>query len=163
MASKAELENKKTIARTLFMQGNQQKEISEKIGVSEATVSKWAKQECWAEQRAAKNIDRQTLVNKCLASLDKIIEAFNKNMEQQEEVDVAQFTKLSDVIVKTSAAIERLDRKNGIVDIINVFTAFLNWLKIRMTIDSEVTPELLKLIAKYQDLFITEKLSSNQE
>ena len=36
--------------------------------------------------------------------------------------------------------------------------AFSRWIEYRSTIDSEVTPELIKTINKYQDLYITEQM-----
>lgn len=44
------------------------------------------------------------------------------------------------------------------VDVIEVFMAFSKWIEYRSTIDPEVTPELVKAINKYQDLYITEQM-----
>ena len=41
MSTKKELEDKKDYARLLYMQGEQQKTIAEKAGVSPQTVTKW--------------------------------------------------------------------------------------------------------------------------
>ena len=51
--TKAELERKKNLARTLYMAGKEQAEIAEQIEVSRVTISKWANTEGWKEQRAA--------------------------------------------------------------------------------------------------------------
>ena len=53
MSTKKELEDKKDYARLLYMQGEQQKTIAEKAGVSPQTVTKWVNTGNWSEQRAA--------------------------------------------------------------------------------------------------------------
>ena len=75
MSTKKELEDKKDYARLLYMQGEQQKTIAEKAGVSPQTVTKWVNTGNWSEQRAAQNITRPELVNKLLRTVDKMIEA----------------------------------------------------------------------------------------
>ena len=48
--------------------------------------------------------------------------------------------------------------KANVVDVIEVFMAFSKWIEYRSTIDPEVTPELVRAINKYQDLYITEQM-----
>ena len=86
MSTKKELEDKKDYARLLYMQGEQQKTIAEKAGVSPQTVTKWVNTGNWSEQRAAQNITRPELVNKLLRTVDKMIEAVNTS----EDTDTAQ-------------------------------------------------------------------------
>jgi len=45
MATKRELETKKELARMYYMQGETQKSIALKTGVSEQTVGKWVEKE----------------------------------------------------------------------------------------------------------------------
>ena len=65
---------------------------------------------------------------------------------------------LGDKLAKLSAVIEKLDKKANVVDAIEVFMAFSKWIEYRSTIDPDVTPELVKAINKYQDLYITEQM-----
>ena len=44
------------------------------------------------------------------------------------------------------------------VDAIEVFMAFSKWIEYRSTIDPELTPELIKTINRYQDIYITEQM-----
>lgn len=71
--TKAELEKKKKLARTLYMAGKDQNEIADQIDISRQTLSKWANQEGWKEQRAATSVTRPELVNKLLHSIDTLI------------------------------------------------------------------------------------------
>ena len=150
--TKAELEKKKVLARTLYMAGKEQAEIAEQIDVSRQTLSKWANQDGWKEQRAATGVTRPELVNKLLVSIDKLITQVNASD------DAAEMAGLSDKLAKMAAVIEKLDKKANVVDAIEVFMAFSRWMQFRAQTDSKITPELLKTFNFYQDLFISEKM-----
>lgn len=154
MATKKELEDKREYARLLFMQGKTQKVIAEKVGVSAVTINKWVAENGWQERRAASNITRPELVNKLLHTIDRLIEQVN------ESEDPEAMAGLGDKLAKLSTTIERLDKKASIVDVIEVFMAFSKWMQFRMSFDDEITPELLKTINKYHDLYINELLQN---
>ena len=150
--TKAETEKKKSLARTLYMAGLGQNEIADKVDVSRVTVSKWSNTEGWKEARAAKNVTRPELVNKLLLTIDTLITQVNDSK------DPALVAGLGDKLAKLSAVIEKLDKKANVVDVIEVFMAFSKWIEFRSTVDPEVTPELIKAINKYQDLYITQQM-----
>lgn len=150
--TKAEIEKKKSLARSLFLSGMEQTEIAEKVDVSRVTISKWCTADGWKEARAAKNVTRPELVNKLLLTIDTLITQVN------ESNDPALVAGLGDKLAKLSAVIEKLDKKANVVDVIEVFMAFSKWIEYRSTIDPEVTPELVMAINKYQDLYITEQM-----
>ena len=133
------------LARMYFMQGMKQKEIADKVGVSRNTICAWIRDGKWDTVRAAKTVTRSELVKKMLQDLD-------------EKLTSGKWT--ADDIVKVAAAIEKLDKQTNIVTITEVFTAFNQWLVSRMQVDSELTPEVVKIINTYQDKFISEKLSN---
>ena len=150
--TKAETEKKKSLARTLYMAGLGQNEIADKVDVSRVTVSKWCNTEGWKEARAAKNVTRPELVNKLLLTIDTLITQVNDSK------DPALVAGLGDKLATLSAVIEKLDKKANVVDAIEVFMAFSKWIEFRSTVDPEVTPELIKAINKYQDLYITQQM-----
>lgn len=150
--TKAEIEKKKSLARSLFLSGMEQTEIAEKVDVSRVTISKWCTSEGWKEARAAKNVTRPELVNKLLLTIDTLITQVNSSD------DPTLIAGLGDKLAKLSAVIEKLDKKANVVDAIEVFMAFSKWIENRSTIDPDVTPELVKAINKYQDLYITEQM-----
>lgn len=152
--NKAELENKKALGRTLFLSGMELTEIAERISVSRQTVSKWANGEGWKEARAAKNITRPELVNKLLLTIDKLITSVN------ESDDPTLIARLGDRLAKLSSVIEKLDKKANVVDAIEVFMAFNRWIQDQACYDPEITPELIKAINKYQNLFLKDKMTS---
>lgn len=148
MITKKELEEKKDYARLLYMQGEQQKVIAEKVGVSAQTITKWVNVGGWVEQRAAQNITRPELVNKLLRTVDKMIETVNDS----DDPDAANG--LGDKLAKFAATIEKLDKHTSIVDVIEVFMAFSKWLQFQAEFDEDITPELLKTINKYHNQYI---------
>jgi hypothetical protein len=150
--TKAEIEKKKSLARSLFLSGMEQTEIAEKVDVSRVTISKWCTSEGWKEARAAKNVTRPELVNKLLLTIDTLITQVNSSD------DPTLIAGLGDKLAKLSAVIEKLDKKANVVDAIEVFMAFSKWIEYLSTIDPDVTPELVKAINKYQDLYITEQM-----
>ena len=153
--TKADLEKKKSLARSLYLAGMEQTEISDKVGVSRVTVSKWCTAEGWKEARAAKQVSRPELVNKLLLTIDTLIE----QVHQSE--DPTMIAGLGDKLAKLSSVIEKLDKKANVVDAIEVFMAFSRWLEYRSQTDPEITPELLKAINKYQDKYLIESMSAN--
>lgn len=153
MASKA-TDEKKEFARVLYMSGEQQKVIAEKVGVSKQTVNRWVAEASWDKLRAAKNVTRPELVNKVLRTIDKLLE---KVLESEDDDDV--FDGLGDKLAKFASVIEKFDKKANVVDAIEVFIAFGKWLQHRAASDEELTPELIKAINKYQDLYVSEILS----
>ena len=153
MSTKKELEKKKEFARILYLQGDAQKSIAEKVGVSSVTMSKWVELGNWAATKAAANITRPELVNKLLTAVNNLIEQANT------EKNPVVLAGLGDKLSKFASVIEKLDKKANIVDAIEVFMAFGKWIQYRQSFDSEVTPELVKAINKYQDLYISEHLT----
>lgn len=153
--TKADLEKKKSLARTLFLAGMEQTEIADKVGVSRVTISKWCVADGWKEARAAKNITRPELENKLLLTIDRLIEQVNASE------DPTMIAGLGDKLSKLSSVIEKLDKKANVVDAIEVFMAFSRWLEYRSQTDREITPELIKAINKYQDKYLIESMGAN--
>ena len=151
---KAEVENKKSLARSLYMAGMEQQEIAEKVGVSRVTVSKWCTAEGWKEARAAKSISRPELVNKLLVAIDNLIAQVNASGDPE------AIGTLADKLAKLSATIEKLDKKANVIDAIEVFMAFNRWIQDQASYDPEITPELIKAINKYQNKFLMEKMAT---
>ena len=150
--SREQSEKKKSLARSLYLGGMEQNEIAEKVDVSRVTISKWCASGGWKEARAAKSVTRPELVNKLLLTIDTLITQVNGSG------DPALIAGLGDKLANLSAVIEKLDKKANVVDTIEVFMAFSKWLEDRSQTDPAVTPELMKVINKYQDMYITEQL-----
>ena len=152
--SREQIEQKKTIGRSLYLSGMEQTEIADQLGVSRVTVSKWCTFEGWKEARAAKNISRPELVNKLLLTIDSLIESVNKSE------DPTLIGSLADKLSKLSSTIEKLDKKANVIDAIEVFMAFNRWIQDQASYDPEITPELIKAINKYQNKFLMARMQN---
>ena len=147
------MDNKRETARVLYMAGETQDSITERTGVSRQTVCKWVKQYEWEKQRAARTITRTELTNKLLLTIDRLIEQVNQSDDPQ------LMAALGDKLSKMSAVVEKLDKKANIVSVIEVFMAFSKWLEFRSKTDPDITPDFLKILNRYQDMFIMESMS----
>lgn len=90
-----------------------------------------------------------------MLTIDKLIEQVN------ESDDPEMIAGLGDKLSKLSSVIEKLDKKANVVDAIEVFMAFSKWLEFRAQNDSDLTPDLIKAINKYQDKYIIESMGQN--
>lgn len=150
--TKAELEKKKDLARTLYLSGLEQIDIANKIGVSRVTISKWCKEGGWKETRAAKTITRPELIRKLLIRVNDLLDKVGTDPKLSDS--------LGDQLSKLTAAIDKLDKSQAnVVAAIEVFMAFSKWLEFRAKTDPDVSPELIKAINKYQDKFLIESMS----
>ena len=136
------------------MSGEQQNIIAEKVGVSKQTINRGVTEEAWDKRRAAQSVTRPEIVNNLLRAISNEVEKLN------EERDAEKVAGACDKLSKLAAAIEKLDKKASVVDAIEVFIAFGKWLQHRATNDEELTPELIKAINRYQDLYVSELLST---
>lgn len=147
--TKKEMEDRRSLARILYMSGISQAEIADRTGVSKVTLSKWVNTLGWDKIRAGQNITRQELINKLLqsinATLDKIIE----------KGEPEALASAGDRLSKLAAVVEKLDRRANVVDVIEVFMAFNDWLLRRMETDRELNPEIIRTINAYQDKYVS--------
>lgn len=154
MTTRKENEQKKELARLYFMQGEGQKTIAAKVGVSETTLSRWVTAGAWTEKRAGINITRPEIVNKNLVLIAKLLDKLNS-----EDVSLADVGKIVDQISKLAAAIEHIDKKASAVDAIEVFTAMNKWLESRLVWDKNITPQFMDTFSKYQELYVNELMN----
>jgi transposase len=152
---KEDIRVKKELARMLYLNGDTQKLIHEKTGVSAVTINTWVKKEGWAAIRAAKNISRAEIVNKNLQLINKLLEELNS---KDSDDMLAKSGSIVDKICKLASTIEKIDKKNNVVTEMEAFTAFDNWLISCMNVDPELTPDFIKKVNSYQNMFIEKRL-----
>lgn len=149
MGTRQNMLQKKELAKILYLNGNLQKEICDRVDITPKTLQNWIEDNNWKEMRAAKNITKPELVNKILSKIAELIETTS-----EDNIDG-----LGDKLAKMANAIEKLDKKSNVVDDIEVFMQFNAWIQTRMATDPELTNEVAKAINKFQDLYISEKIS----
>lgn len=145
--TKKELEKNKELARLYYLNGDTQKLIAERIGISRVTIGKWISEGGWDAIRTAKTITRKELVSKMMSAASEKLD--NNEMS---------FDEMS----KLAATIKELDKKTNVITLLEVFTAYDEWLVARMQMDKELSAELVKTMNRYQDIFISEQLSKGK-
>ena len=127
-------------AQLLYMNGSTQKEVAQKVGTTESTVSGWVRSGGWEAKRAARNISPEQIANKLLVKLNGMLEA-------GEDFNPAVFAKIT-------RQLKSFKREAGIDDLIYVFIGFGSWLERVSLTDDSITPELIGKITSLQDKFI---------
>ena len=144
--------DKRQLAYMLYQQGEMNKVIAERIGVSVQTLSAWIEKDNWKEKRAAKTITRQELVNKALNQIGGLLDDMGGK-------DAEKMNGIADKLSKMVSSLMKLDKKNSVVDEMDTFMSFNQWLKRRLNIDKELSLDLYKSINHYQDAYVNERLS----
>ena len=151
MGTKKDNENKRELAKMLYVGGSEVAEIAERVGVSRQSVSAWINKNGWKELRAARSITRPELVNKLLVTINNLIEDVNTGD------DPTSVSGLADKLVKLSSVIERLDKKANIVQTVDVFMAFSDWVEHQAKSDPEVTVAFMKVLNRLHNEFLLER------
>lgn len=151
MGTKKDNENKRELAKMLYVGGSEVAEIAERVGVSRQSVSAWINKNGWKELRAARSITRPELVNKLLVTINNLIEDVNTGD------DPTSVSGLADKLVKLSSVIERLDKKANIVQTVDVFMAFSDWVEYQAKSDPEVTIAFMKVLNRLHNEFLLER------
>ncbi len=154
MAKKEEMNQKRELARMYFMQGETQKSIAVKVGVSEVSISRWVTEGQWETKRAGERITRSELVNMNLQAIADIL-----NGVRNSDNPATASRGVADEISKLAATIEKLDKKGNVVNEIDSFISFNKWLQKRIAFDTDLSADLLKAINRYQDIYIAERVS----
>ncbi|MFA5450602.1 MAG: DDE transposase family protein [Dehalococcoidales bacterium] len=144
--TKAERTRKKELAQFFFTNSNlSQKEIAEKVGISEVSMSRWSREGKWDTLKASVTITRQEQLNRVYQQISAIN---NKIIEEQKGIPTGAD---ADVLAKLAAVVERLEKETSITDVVSVSMKFLDWLR---KIDTEKAKELSYLF----DAFIKDLL-----
>lgn len=141
-------QQKKEWAKLLFIRENiTQKEIAERVGVSQQTITRWVNSEKWEELKVSVTITREEQ----LRNLYRQLAELNKAIAER---DGNRFPNASeaDTITKLASSIDKLETETGLSEIQSTFTAFLNWLR---KFDLE---EAQRLVVVFDD-FIKTKLN----
>lgn len=141
-------QQKKDFAKTLYLteKGITQKEIATRVGVTEATVSKWVREDGWERLRSSIVGGREDLLGWLHAQLNAIREA----VESRQECNYVS-SKEADTITKLTNSIKKLETETNITHKVEVGRQFLVWLR---ETDAEKAMEFLPLF----DAFIKEDM-----
>lgn len=119
-------QQKKDFAKTLYLseKGITQKEIAVRVGVTEATVSKWAKEGEWGRLKTSIVGGREDMLGWLHAQLNALRDA----VEAREDNNYVT-SKEADTITKLTNAIKKLETETNITHMVEVAQKFLVWLR----------------------------------
>lgn len=153
--TKKELVLLRDYAFRLYMSGEPQKSIAIKTDVTEASVSKWAKDDCWEQKRKDQNSTSIALVNSLMNAARKISERIVSVLDTGDGIDgIGEVTKLADNISKVLASVKRLSNGTTKDEVIDVIIDLERWLMQRAETDETLTPELITLINGYHRKYV---------
>jgi transcriptional regulator with XRE-family HTH domain len=139
---------KKEYAKVLFTREDMtQKEIAQKVGVSEKTMSKWANEDNWEVLRASLFISKEDQIVRTYRMIDKLMS------DIEEKRNGIPDTKEADVLAKLAATIRSLETEIDIAQIVDVFKEFIGFIKVQ---DFKKAQEIIVLL----DGFIKYKLKA---
>ncbi len=147
MATKKELENKKAIAHDYFKMGFSQVEISAKVGISPQTLSKWAKEGLWRDERKSITQTRQEILKNYHDQLSEL----NRTIQAREEGKRIPSKPEADIMTQLLNAIQKLENDTSLSETISVFTAFLDFVRSQ-------APEKALEISDFCDAYIKSKM-----
>lgn len=138
---KQERARKKELAKFFFCNSQlSQKEIAAKVGISEITMSKWAKSESWDTFKASITITKQEQLSRVY---NQIAAINNKIVEVQRGIPTGAD---ADILSKLAAVVERLEKETSITDVVSVSMKFLEWVR---KIDTAKAKELSGLFDSF--------------
>lgn len=138
-------EQKRDLARLIFMSEptSTQKEVAARVGVSEQTLSKWAKEEKWDKLRRSKLATRQQELNNAYLQLEEL----NRLIMSRPEGARFPDSKEADTLLKLSAQIRNLETKLNMTAIMDVGIHFVDHVR-------SVAPEKAADVLSLYDFFM---------
>lgn len=135
----------KDFARTLYLTDSTatQKEIAQRTGVSEQTLSKWVNADGWDKLRRSKLASRQNALSNAYDQLENL----NRVIMAREEDQRFANAKEADTIVKLSAAIRQLETQLSVADVMDIGMHFVQHVR-------QVAPEKTQDVLDLYDSFI---------
>lgn len=134
----------KEYAYMLYMQRVQQKDISERTGVSEKTISAWKTEGNWEAKRASKSISIDELIGKALMKINELLDSSEFN---------------ADSFAKAVSQLKNLKQNNTVDDEVMCFMEFQNYLLQNRT-ELKVDQDFIKQLTRLQDHYVQWRLGN---
>lgn len=135
---------KKEFAKLLYLRESlTQKEIAEKVGITEKTISLWIKKGNWSQLKTSFIITKEEELRRIYIQINEL----NNFIESREEGKRYASAKEADTISKLATSARSMETDASLSDVMAVFKRFLNWMR---NIDLDKAKEFIE----YQDAFI---------
>ena len=101
------------VARHLYMKGLNYQQIADLAGVTRQTVGRWAELDKWKEERAAREMSRESITSKTLGKLGDAIDSAG--------TDEKSINRLTDSLVKAAKGLREINRNTSLVSQVDTF------------------------------------------
>lgn len=147
MASNLKLK-KKELAQILYVQEKKtQEEISELLGVAQATISKWAKADRWTELRSGVSIAKEQQIMNIYHQIGQINDDIMTRPEGQRKPTMAE----AKIIADLALAVNKMESEIGIAEIVSCGMKFCDFMR-------SMDVEKAKEVNGYWDSFLRSML-----
>jgi transcriptional regulator with XRE-family HTH domain len=124
-----------------------QKEVAERVGVSQRTMSLWVRNENWDRVRESVIVTKEEQLRRIYMQIEEL----NNDIFSSEPGKRFASSKQADTLNKLATAAKKLETEASIADIIEVSKRFLNWLR-------QTDFEKAKEISYFFDAFIKDTI-----
>lgn len=139
-------EKQKAVAKHLYMKGTPIAQIVELTGVTRQSVSRWINSEGWKEERAAREMSKESITSRTLSKLGDAID--------KADGDEKSIGRMADSLLKSVKAIKEINQSTTIVNKIDTLIEFENWLVTHREEYPEIDDKLLVLINQLHSEFM---------
>ncbi|QEM13472.1 DDE transposase family protein [Mucilaginibacter rubeus] len=143
--SKAEIAVRKELAKNLFTKDGvtTQKELAERVGISEKSIGKWIAEEKWETQRAGILMTREVELKRLYKQFTNLNDAIEKRGKGADFPD----SKEADILKKLTASIRDLETEVSLQEACEVLMKLINFARTENLTEA-------KIIMKWADLMI---------
>lgn len=145
MPESISLSSRKELAKTLYISdhGITQKEIAERVGVSEKTIGKWIKNDNWEKLRTSLLLTKEAE----LARMYEQLRELNTSILKKEEGERYANSKEADTMVKLTSAIKALETDVSAAEAMETLKGLINMVRVE-------DQTLAKSITKWADIYV---------
>jgi hypothetical protein len=143
------IKQKQDYAKLLYLKTTMtQKEIAEKIGVTEKTLGSWVRKGDWEVLRASYTVTKEQELRRIYQQINNL----NNTINDRDEGKRYATNPEADILSKLASTARSLETETGLSAIVDTAIMFLDWLR-------PVDFELSNKVSDYFDGFIKERLS----
>jgi DNA-binding XRE family transcriptional regulator len=145
MANELTVKQKKEWAQMLYLSDQyEQKDIAAKVKVNKNTISRWVNDEKW-------DLMKKSMLTTKTEQLSNLYTLLSKITKKLKDEDSIGDSKIADMYVKYTAAINNLETDTSIGQLMEAFRMLTNWLQ-------NIDPVFALGVLNHCDAFIKEKL-----
>ena len=123
-----------------------QGDLAEVLEVSRQSVSRWLNTEGWKEERAAREMSKESITSKTLSKLGDAID--------KADGDERSIGRMADSLLKSVKAIKEINLSTTIVNKVDTLIEFENWMVTHRDEYPEIDDKMLVLINRMHSEFM---------